>query len=192
MSITLSELREQIRALEDAGSGGGPHTHDWSDVTGEPSTFPPAEHDSTHDDRFSLLAHTHPAGLGVLGYAQVVANQSGLAALADLTGLSIAVTVAASRRIRVTLWCLGAISTVAGDRGQAHIREGTTTLTRSLHRFDGTTTESGFCVIWVGTPSAGSHTYKGSYERASGTGTHSWVADAQGPSFILVEDIGAA
>ena len=37
----------------------GPHTHDWNDVQNEPATYPPAEHDTAHDDRFSQLAHTH-------------------------------------------------------------------------------------------------------------------------------------
>ena len=36
-------------------------TTDWSNVTGKPSTFPSTSHDSDHDDRFSLLAHTHAA-----------------------------------------------------------------------------------------------------------------------------------
>ena len=53
----------------------------------------PAHADADHDDRFSLLAHTHAGPLGVLGYAQVTANQTGISAITDLTGLSVAVTV---------------------------------------------------------------------------------------------------
>ena len=42
-------------------TGGGGGSLAWADITGKPSTFPPDEHDSAHDDRFSLLAHTHTA-----------------------------------------------------------------------------------------------------------------------------------
>ena len=50
----------QLERTEPAGDGGGGGSADWADITGKPSTFPPAEHDTTHDDRFSLIAHTHP------------------------------------------------------------------------------------------------------------------------------------
>ena len=33
----------------------------WTAITGKPSTFAPAEHDTDHDDRFSQLGHTHAA-----------------------------------------------------------------------------------------------------------------------------------
>jgi hypothetical protein len=82
-------------------------------------------------------------------------------------------------------------STVGTDRGIAHIREGSTSLATRIDRFGGTDGEHAIHLEWVGTPSAGAHTYKASYER-TGTGSHTWGAATTSPSFILVEDIGPA
>lgn len=43
-----------------AGSTGPPGTTTWAGITDKPTTFAPTSHDTDHDDRFSLLAHTHP------------------------------------------------------------------------------------------------------------------------------------
>ena len=251
MSITLSELREQIRALEAGGGGGGPHAHDWADVTGEPSTFPPAEHDTDHDDRFSLLAHTHPAhadsdhddrfsllahthpggtphthdwadvtgepstfppaehdtdhddrfsllahthpggAVGILGYAERTANQTGISAITDLTGLSVTVTMAAGRRIKITgKGNVNQVTSTGTIRGI--IREGSTSLNDWMwaNQPPGTPGDLMGMGEVILTPTAGSHTYKLSLQTSAGT--TNLVAASDRPAFILVEDIGAA
>jgi hypothetical protein len=127
--------------------------------------------------------------VGILGYAEITANQTGITTITDITGLSVAVTVGASRRIRVSVHVPTTTSSVATDRGQAYIREGSTQLAASTKRFSGINGESGFDFAWIGLPSAGSHTYKASYARITGTGNHEWNAGTTAPAFIMVEDI---
>lgn len=142
--------------------------------------------------RYLRLNPINSLPAGILGYAEITSSQSGLTTLTDISGLSATVNVAAGRRIKVTVYCFALSSTVATDRSDALIREGGTTLQRQLGRFTGTNAAFGVFVQWVGAPSVGVHTYKASYARLSGTGTHTWEAAAISPSFILVEDIGPA
>lgn len=124
-----------------------------------------------------------------LGYAQAVASQTGLdsSTYHDLTSLSIAVTVGASRRIRIhghTI--IGSLSAYPNTVILA-IREGATVLQQGQRRlFDaGQDSLDTFVVL---TPSTGAHTYKLSMTVTGGT--VSSEAGATFPAFILVEDIG--
>jgi hypothetical protein len=57
--------------------GGGPHTHPWADITGEPATFPPDAHEHSIADVETLQAaldgkaptHAHPYAATVHGHA---------------------------------------------------------------------------------------------------------------------------
>ena len=122
---------------------------------------------------------------------RVVANQATIDHSVDLTGLSVTVTVAIGHRVKITR-CLGVGSNgSAGDRGQARSGKGRPLSPGTLHRFIRLgPPRIGFWVIWVGTPSAGSHTYKGSYERVGYRDAVPGSPTPRGPSFILVEDIG--
>jgi hypothetical protein len=132
---------------------------------------------------------------GVLGYAQVVANQAGMGvALADLTGLAVTVTVAANRRIRISGKC-AFISTdaVFGNHiWRLTFREGST-IFQEIHR---PLVNSGNIQSIEGsvilTPSAGVHTFKLSALQTNNAAASSMVASGTMPAFILVEDIGAA
>jgi hypothetical protein len=125
---------------------------------------------------------------GQLGYAQIVANQAGITAETDLTGLTTTVTIGTNRRIKITGFVYQFLRTA-----------GTVTFTNLVLQQDGVqvavetvginNTYGGGTVLWTGTPSAGSHTYK---LRAVTDGTITLVAAATTPDFILVEDIGAA
>lgn len=131
------------------------------------------------------------AGLGQIGYAQVTASQTGISTLTDLTGLSVAVTAGTNRRIRITASGLVARTVVDGTTA-LYVREGGTVLqiiNVQPSRANEGTEAFGHVVL---TPSAGSHTYKLSLERNTGTGTTSMAAGATFPASILVEDIGAA
>lgn len=127
---------------------------------------------------------------GTLGYAQVTANQGTFTTETDLTSLTVTVTVVAGRRIRISA-AVRLTSTVASDEMRVNIKESTTQLA------GGTILQVGSGNI-AGTvraeaiiqPSAGSHTYKLSAQRTTGTGLVTMVATATDPAFILVEDIG--
>lgn len=144
--------------------------------------------DATHDHAAADLAASVPRG--VLGYAEVTANEAGITS-ADLTGLSVAVTVETSRRVRVTGYAARIDGTSAGDLFSLQIAEGGTTLNEA-GVIMGTTFGDGVTAMAVLTPSAGEHTYKLVLARASGAGTATLIASANRPAFILVEDIGAA
>lgn len=129
---------------------------------------------------------------GCLGYVQVVANQGPITAEVDLTGLAVAVTVAAGRRVKIT----GAIeleSSVAADDVGGYIYEGVGQLTRFYHCSVDTANRGyrGEGSVTI-TPTAGAHTYKLRAGRIQGTGNLFMGASAPIPAFILVEDIGAA
>jgi hypothetical protein len=129
---------------------------------------------------------------GWLGYAEITADQSGITSLADITGLSQAVTVNSDRRIKITVH--GRIQTTsATDRNSVVIREGSTQLQVVYDAIpDSVNPSEAFEGSVILTPSAGSHTYKVSAQRVTGTGTVTFGAAATAPAFILIEDIGPA
>jgi hypothetical protein len=127
---------------------------------------------------------------GVLGYAEVTANQVTISTVTDLTGLSVTVSVASGHRIKITAGGDTSITDTAGV-ALAQIKESGTVLGRWA-RWEARSTNqqmsSQRSVVLA--PSVGSHTYKLTLERAAGTGTVGLVAGAGNPAFILVEDIG--
>src|SRR6266700_2865661 len=75
---------------------------------------------------------------GWIGYAEVTANQTGITTEVDLTGLSQAVTVNTSRRIRISLYIPRAASSVSADRILITIYEGATQLQSNTVTCDAT------------------------------------------------------
>lgn len=126
---------------------------------------------------------------GWIGYAEVTASQGGITTEADITGLSVAVTVGANRRIRVS-YAGSVASSVANDTGSVNIKEGATYLSGKYLSIPGNF-NYGLTVSVILTPAAGTHTYKIVSARAAGsTGIHQHTASAAEPSFLLVEDLG--
>lgn len=138
--------------------------------------------------------NTLPASLpkGVLGYAQVVASQTGITSVVDLTGLSVGVTVGSSRRIRIS-YALRIVGSAVSSTAGVTIKEGGTSLQEG---FVLNNAGAGVPVTAVDsvvlTPSAGAHTYKLTMALASGSGTVDLNATASRVAYILVEDIGSA
>lgn len=209
MHQMIDDIFTDIEALETADTGhfGGTDTADHPEVTpsvrGFSSAADKTKLDATHgaptaDQHHAQLhqASHRPGGsdsldLGVLGYVEVTADQSGITTETDLTGLSIAVTVGTSRRIKV----IGngvLTSNVANDAAAMKIKEGGTQLQDSqIHNIiagQGDTVQ----VFVILTPSSGAHTYKLAAVRSAGTGSVTMVAASTFPAFILVEDIGPA
>ena len=128
----------------------------------------------------------------VLGYAQAVANQTGITSVVDLTSLSVTVTVPyAGHRVRITGSGL-AQSSVADDIFQLSIQEGATILNLGKVLMRPANTDVTVTCSVVIVPTAASHTYKLTGQRAAGSGTHQFSAGAIAPAFILVEDLGPA
>lgn len=129
-------------------------------------------------------------GGGALDYAEVAADQTGITAETDLTGLTVTVTVGTGRRIKLT--AQGKLTrTVVDGQNVLAIKEGSTFLNYAMD-FPSTSTPNTRICIAVTTPTAGSHTYKVTAWRNTGTGTLGLNADSNNPAFLLVEDIGAA
>lgn len=127
---------------------------------------------------------------GTLGYAPAATNQGSITAEVNLTSLTVTATVVAGRRIRVQGFVTFS-STVVDDTAEVRIYQDGIFVNRAdvicRPAAIGATT-SVFAVLQ---PSAGSHTWLLSGQRAAGTGTVTMSASAAAPAFILVEDIGA-
>ena len=128
---------------------------------------------------------------GWIGYADTATSQGPITAEADLTSLTVTVTVGTGRRIRITgyTWLS---SNVADDVAAVYIKEGTTYLGRgqvTCALASAGNTATGQAVI---TPTAGAHTYKLACARPTGSGNVTSNASPSDLPFILVEDIGSA
>jgi hypothetical protein len=140
-------------------------------------------------DQVSVWGVNIPLGVLPNGYAQATAVQSGITTIADLTGLSVTVSVPTSgRRLRITGYAR-VTRTVADGYTTLYIREGSTNLNFALNLniLDGMLLAQAIIQ-----PSSGSHTYKLSLERTTGAAgtTVGTNPQATNPAFILVEDIG--
>jgi len=133
---------------------------------------------------------------GVLGRAQSTSNVGPTSGTTILDILSApAVTIAATNRlIKITIQWRGI--NVATDPGiySVMIREGSTKLNEQNKKVEttGTGQQGGTMTHYIASPSAASHTYKMSIQRASGTGTATVEADATFPIQVLVEDASTA
>lgn len=135
---------------------------------------------------------------GWLGYAEVTTAQTGITTVTDLTNLTVTVTVGTNRKIRIT-GCSVVSRTVGDGIVVGSIQEGATELGRWCQMFPGAATFENACGSVVSspagafaTPSAGSHTYKLTLTRNSGTGTVGINPVGTDAAWILVEDIGPA
>jgi hypothetical protein len=133
-----------------------------------------------------IPSHYSRVAVRTLGYAAVTANQTAITTEVDLTSLTIAVTVPAGARIRITGFTEVSNDGVGG-RTTMYIKEGATYLQRaSIQNAIASSLAHINCQVTL-TPSAGAHTYKLSMEANSGN-TNTAVA-ATNPAFILVENI---
>lgn len=130
---------------------------------------------------------------GVLGYAIRTSNISGLSGgPVDLPDLSVQVTVRPGHVIRVVGYVWAWSGPAQGDEAEFSVRRGDTTLHRKRLVAAATgRVEGGAVQALIPTPFAGTHTYKLSFERLSGSSNWTLNASSQAPAYILVEDLGA-
>jgi hypothetical protein len=138
----------------------------------------------------------YPAGTGLpaamLGYSQVVANQTGIGGSdTDLTGLTVTVTVPAGRTIRILGYAVTENIAAAVNWSLLKIKEGAAELQTSVGGHGATAgidryyTHNPIAVI---RPTAGTHTYKLTLAWGTGTGNLSPSAGPR-PAFLMAEDI---
>ncbi len=137
---------------------------------------------------FARSDHVHTGPLGSMGYAQVTANQGGITAETDLTSLAVTFTAVAGRRYRIT-GKVDLSSTIANDQGILYLKDGATYFNYANVALPYVSNRMTVVAQAVTTLSAGPHTLILRAARI-GTGTATMNADANGPCFILVEDIG--
>lgn len=123
----------------------------------------------------------------VLGYAEVIANQTGITTSdVDITGLSVTVTVPEGRRLLISGKIDVATTAGTGAQTELKIKEGATQLQRGKIEAPPATSESVEVNVII-SPTAGTHTYK--LALVTGNGTVTMVATTQLPAYIVVEDI---
>lgn len=129
---------------------------------------------------------------GKLGFSSKTANQGGITtSLTDITSLSVSVTVGTGRLVRIS----GSVligSSAANDSISITTLEGAAVLQDTPSVSNAVSYDYTVHPSVVIAPSAGAHTYKFAAVRNAGAGTIHVTASAAVPSFILVEDIGAA
>jgi hypothetical protein len=127
----------------------------------------------------------------VLGYVQVVANQTPITTQVDLTSLTVTVTVPyAQHRVRISGYANFSNGT-ANNGAFLFIMEGATQLTQASAMETLAGNAFTICAQAVVVPTAASHTYKLQAAQLNG-GTVTMLAGATFPAFILVEDLGPA
>lgn len=133
------------------------------------------------------LVPTHYSDLKpLIGYAEVTANQTSITTITDLTNLSVAVTVPVSgRKIRIT-GKVQVVADAAGREATLSIRESSTTANYCI-AVTSDAYSTTMIAQYIGTATAGAHTYKLSLAATAGSVT--MQAAATYPAFILVEYI---
>ena len=126
---------------------------------------------------------------GFIDYKVSTTVQNGLTvASTDVTGLSSTQTYIANRRIKLSLIC-EISSNATADALTCAIQEGATVLNRGVGYSTIVSSAVSTSCFYVGSPAAGSHTYKAVATRY-GSGTYAIGASSTSPATLLIEDIG--
>lgn len=125
---------------------------------------------------------------GIIGYITRTTAQTGVSGEADLTGLTVTVTVNTSRLIKVEGW-IAVQQITSASTPIMRIKESTTQLQQT--NLDINASSTGFLYgVTILSPSSGSHTYK--LTLATGAGTVNTVHSSTIPGILIVTDAGPA
>lgn len=141
--------------------------------------------------RSRLSAAQFAATAILLGYAEVASTQGSITTVeTDLTGFTTTFTADGNRKLEVDI-DIHMYSTVAGDFYRLFLKEGATVLHQYEGRFQTASGQEHFSFkhITASAPSAGSHTYKLSLVRSSGSGTLNTFPSADRRDFIAVKAV---
>lgn len=125
-----------------------------------------------------------------LGYAQITSNFATTSTTAtQVTGLSVTVSVAGGRRVKITVTGRTMLNSTANAYTTITVWDGTVGSGTQLGSTDfqayAINAETPAILISAPVPSAGSHTYNVGLHVSGGTGT--LAATSTAPAFILVE-----
>ena len=127
---------------------------------------------------------------GIMGYASVTANQSGITTAVDVTGLTVTFTANSTRYYKTTVYTFSAQQNTAAGYGEIRITDGSNVQKQSGVIYQLAGVQALMCISVVETGLSGSTIRKA---RALTTaGTLLLAASATSPMFIVVEDIGQA
>jgi hypothetical protein len=127
---------------------------------------------------------------GVIDVKTVTAAQNGIAAVADITGLSSTFTAVANRRYRYTLMVPVTVQQTATGIQTASITDGSNVVKGSTNNTVVGASQAFSIVIAFETPAAGSTTRKGRMATTAGTVDLAFGATLVGS--FCVEDVGPA
>jgi hypothetical protein len=125
--------------------------------------------------------------VGVLAFSQTATDQAGITTATDLQAMSANVVVPAGRTLRISVQG-DVFSSVAGDVYVLYIYEDGTIVQRVTDKLQAISVSQSLSCAVVRSPSAGSHTYKATLSRASGTGSLTFTSGNLS-QYFLVEDI---
>lgn len=127
-----------------------------------------------------------------LGYVESITSQTGVSSATeiDITGLSVSVTVPAGRKLKITYYEPNITHSVNNDIFQYYLYDGVTQVGFRQVNVTGSGDINGEGTMSrVLSPSAGTHTFKATVRRFSGSGVANLFRGPVSPAYILVEDI---
>ena len=128
--------------------------------------------------------------LGIVGYAQMIVNQTGITVAVELAGVAATFTTVAARRYKLTGYTPSAWSSVSTNAVALSIRNGGTQVgSSSIEPASASTLGNSITVTTIVTGLSGSVTLK-LWGARSGTGTVTVAGNSGSPCYLLVEDIG--
>lgn len=127
---------------------------------------------------------------GEIGYGERTSDVGPTAVLADITSVNDTVTTVAGDKLKITVYARAENTSAVGGT-KIYIREGTDVINSGTVWSTDANTSAGFTLTARVEPTAGSHTYKASFENVS-AGTSTIKADADEKCFIIIEHIGGA
>lgn len=130
---------------------------------------------------------------GCIGYAKRTTNTSAVTTQSDITGLSVAVPVNASRLIEIEVWIPAVSASDATTWGQILLLEGATVLAFGPTGQTSAGSGSDPPVVvkkLLSVTTAATRTFKVALDRAAGTGSVTMGAGTDREAYIRVNDLG--
>jgi hypothetical protein len=188
-NTAIEALEEKVGA--DSSAVTTSHDYKLSGVTGSDKAVSKTGTETLTNKTLTSPVINNPTGAvaGKLGSAKRTSTftTTTVGSLVDVTDLSVTVTVPeGDRGIKITVFGNNLANDTSVSYLQTVIREGSTTLQIATVDQAAVGDRVPFSCIYVGTATAGSHTYKASILQEN-AGTLSLAAAATYPAFILVE-----
>lgn len=135
------------------------------------------------------------SGWGIVGFAQITADVTGVSTLADVAGLSVTFTAVANRNYAITVSFGGGQQVTSTGTSAVIVTDGANTRVGLVQQYVAqiatTTLQAATRRLIVSGVAAGAVTYKARATTSAGTFTlHADSGATYGPATIVVEDLG--